>query len=189
MEKEAVGLEITTELRLGLPGGELPGKNEKIKKRVFSEIQAHDDDENSSSEQDRKIQTKNQVVGWPPVCSYRKKNTVNETKMYVKVSMDGAPFLRKIDLAMHKGYSELVLALEKFFGCYGIREALKDAENAEHVPIYEDKDGDWMLVGDVPWEMFIESCKRLRIMKGSDAKGFDLQPKGSLKGFIEGVTK
>jgi len=31
-------------------------------------------------------------------------------------------------------------------------EALKDAENAEHVPIYEDKDGDWMLVGDVPWE-------------------------------------
>ena len=58
MEKEAVGLEITTELRLGLPGGELPDKNEKIKKRVFSEIQAHDDDENSSSEQDRKIQTK-----------------------------------------------------------------------------------------------------------------------------------
>jgi auxin-responsive protein IAA len=22
----------------------------------------------------------------------------------------------------------------------------------EYVPIYEDKDGDWMLVGDVPWE-------------------------------------
>ena len=58
------------------------------------------------------------------MCSYRKKNTVNETKMYVKVSMDGAPFLRKIDLAMHKGYSELVLALEKFFGCYGIRKLL-----------------------------------------------------------------
>ena len=31
-------------------------------------------------------------------------------------------------------------------------EALKNAENSEHVPIYEDKDGDWMLVGDVPWE-------------------------------------
>lgn len=122
MEKEGVGLEITTELRLGLPGGELPDKNEKMKKRVFSEI--NQGDENSSSEEDRKIQTKNQVVGWPPVCSYRKKNTINETKMYVKVSMDGAPFLRKIDLAMHKGYSELVLALEKFFGCYGIRKLL-----------------------------------------------------------------
>ncbi|KAK7325194.1 hypothetical protein VNO77_29351 [Canavalia gladiata] len=186
MEKEGLGLEIT-ELRLGLPGG--GDKNEK--KRVFSEIDdgGDRDDENSSSG-DRKMQMKNQVVGWPPVCSYRKKNTVNEaTKMYVKVSMDGAPFLRKIDLAMHKGYPQLASALEKFFGCYGIGEALKDADNCEHVPIYEDKDGDWMLVGDVPWEMFVESCKRLRIMKRSDAKGFGLQPKGSLKGFIEGVTK
>lgn len=31
-------------------------------------------------------------------------------------------------------------------------EAMKDADNSEYVPIYEDKDGDWMLVGDVPWE-------------------------------------
>lgn len=23
---------------------------------------------------------------------------------------------------------------------------------SEYVPTYEDKDGDWMLVGDVPWE-------------------------------------
>ncbi|EFH38717.1 hypothetical protein ARALYDRAFT_920693 [Arabidopsis lyrata subsp. lyrata] len=34
------------------------------------------------------------------------------------------------------------------------------------VPTYEDKDGDWMLVGDVPWDMFSSSCKRLGIMKG-----------------------
>ncbi|XP_014499878.1 auxin-induced protein 22C [Vigna radiata var. radiata] len=188
MEKEDLGLEIT-ELRLGLPGAggvnNTDKDKNKNKKRVFSDIEG----ENSSSEEDGKKETKNQVVGWPPVCSYRKKNTVNEPKLYVKVSMDGAPFLRKIDLAMHKGYSDLAFALDKFFGCYGIGEALKDAENAEHVPIYEDKDGDWMLVGDVPWEMFRESCKRLRIMKRSDAKGFDLQPKGSLKGFIEGVRK
>lgn len=31
-------------------------------------------------------------------------------------------------------------------------EALRDADNCEFVPIYEDKDGDWMLAGDVPWE-------------------------------------
>lgn len=118
MGKEGLGLEIT-ELRLGLPGGEaisVGNKNEK--KRVFSEI----DGENSRSG-DRKIETKNnQVVGWPPVCSYWK-NCMNEgSKMYVKVSMDGAPFLRKIDLGMHKGYLELVLALEKLFGCYGMGE-------------------------------------------------------------------
>ncbi|KAI4355683.1 hypothetical protein L6164_004430 [Bauhinia variegata] len=182
MAKEGLGLEIT-ELRLGLPGGE--HKNEK--KRAFSEISGSD--ENSCSD-DRKLPAKNQVVGWPPVCSYRRKNSFSEgSKMYVKISMDGAPFLRKIDLGMHKGYSELALALEKLFGCHGIGEALKDADRSEHVPIYEDKDGDWMLVGDVPWQMFIESCKRLRIMKKSDAKVFGLQPKGTLKLFIEGVTK
>ncbi|KAG8379891.1 hypothetical protein BUALT_Bualt07G0136400 [Buddleja alternifolia] len=31
------------------------------------------------------------------------------------------------------------------------------------VPTYEDKDGDWMLVGDVPW--------KLRLMKNSEAIG------------------
>jgi len=24
--------------------------------------------------------------------------------------------------------------------------------SSEYIPIYEDKDGDWMLVGDVPWQ-------------------------------------
>ncbi|CAH8267171.1 unnamed protein product [Arabidopsis lyrata] len=41
------------------------------------------------------------------------------------------------------------------------------------VPTYEDKDRDWMLVGDVPWDMFSSLCKRLRIMKGSDAPTLD----------------
>lgn len=30
---------------------------------------------------------------------------------------------------------------------------LMDPDNGiEYVPTYEDKDGDWMLVGDVPWK-------------------------------------
>ena len=123
MAKEGLGLEIT-ELRLGLPDAEhvsVANKNNE-KKRVFSEI----DDENSSSGGGgRKMENRNQVVGWPPVCSYRKKNSVNEaSKMYVKVSMDGAPFLRKMDLGVHKGYSDLAFALEKLFGCYGMGEFL-----------------------------------------------------------------
>lgn len=28
----------------------------------------------------------------------------------------------------------------------------KIMDGSEYVPSYEDKDGDWMLVGDVPWE-------------------------------------
>lgn len=128
MAKEGLGLEIT-ELRLGLPDAEhqvsvVNKKNEK--KRAFSEIDDGVGDENSSSGGgDRKMETnKSQVVGWPPVCSYRKKNSMNEgaSKMYVKVSMDGAPFLRKIDLGLHKGYSDLALALDKLFGSYGMGE-------------------------------------------------------------------
>ncbi|KAK9281562.1 hypothetical protein L1049_004465 [Liquidambar formosana] len=184
MAKEGLGLEIT-ELRLGLPGGGPIGVQKNEKKRVFSDIDA---DDGNSSTGDRKIPSKNPVVGWPPVCSYRKKNSFNNkdrieaTKMYVKVSMDGAPFLRKIDLSSYKGYSELTLAFEKLFGCFGNGEVLKDGDSSEYIPIYEDKDGDWMLVGDVPWEMFIESCNRLRIMKRSEAKGFGLETGSSLKG-------
>jgi auxin-responsive protein IAA len=119
---QPLGLEIT-ELRLGPPGSENGPKNEK--KRVFSELSG----EANSTTDGRKTQTTSQVVGWPPVCSYRKKNSFNEkdshetSKIYVKVSMDGAPFLRKVDLGMHKEYSDLVVALEKLFGCFGIGES------------------------------------------------------------------
>ncbi|KAI3521575.1 hypothetical protein L1887_11046 [Cichorium endivia] len=147
---------------------------------------------------------KAQVVGWPPIRSFRK-NTMatNLSKcggdaaaegssggggcLYVKVSMDGAPYLRKIDLKIYHNYLELSKALEKMFSCFTLgqctssglrgREGLCESKlkdllhGSECVLTYEDKDGDWMLVGDVPWEMFIDSCKRLRIMKGSEAIG------------------
>ncbi|OEL35889.1 Auxin-responsive protein IAA17 [Dichanthelium oligosanthes] len=137
-----------------------------------------------------------QVVGWPPIRSYRK-NTMATTQLkgskedaeakqgqgflYVKVSMDGAPYLRKIDLKTYQNYKDLSTALEKMFSGFstgkdGLSEYRKDGE---YVLTYEDKDGDWMLVGDVPWEMFAESCRRLRIMKGSDAIG--LAPRAAEK--------
>ncbi|XP_042415137.1 auxin-responsive protein IAA21-like [Zingiber officinale] len=107
--------------------------------------------------------------------------------LYVKVSMDGAPYLRKVDLKIYKNYKELSSALEKMFSGFTIgrcdshgipgREELSEnhlmdlLNGSEYVITYEDKDGDWMLVGDVPWAMFTNSCRRLRIMKGSDAIG------------------
>ncbi|KAG5626369.1 hypothetical protein H5410_011587 [Solanum commersonii] len=104
---------------------------------------------------------------------------------FVKVSVDGAPYLRKVDLKMYKSYQQLSDALGKMFSSFTIgncgTQGFKDFMNesklidllngSDYVPTYEDKDGDWMLVGDVPWEMFVDSCKRLRIMKGSEAIG------------------
>ncbi|XP_023523133.1 auxin-induced protein 22B-like, partial [Cucurbita pepo subsp. pepo] len=66
--------------------------------------------------------------------------------MFIKVSMDGAPFLRKVDLKIYGGYPELLQALEIMFkfslGKFCEREGYNESE---FVPTYEDKDGDWML--------------------------------------------
>lgn len=71
-----------------------------------------------------------QVVGWPPVRSYRKnimaqKNSSEEgekasgnSAAFVKVCMDGAPYLRKVDLKMYKSYQELSDALAKMFSSF-----------------------------------------------------------------------
>ncbi|KAL8481576.1 hypothetical protein ACS0TY_027369 [Phlomoides rotata] len=212
-----------TELCLGLPGGGGGGASDgdavKINgKRGFSEtvdlqlnLQSNESNgldlkeslKNSSLEKPEvapkdpvKPPAKAQMVGWPPVRSFRKNVMANQKSSdeeaacsggaaFVKVSMDGAPYLRKVDLKMYKSYQELSDALAKMFssftmgnyGTQGMIDFMNEGKlmdllnSSEYVPTYEDKDGDWMLVGDVPWEMFVNSCKRLRIMKGSEAIG------------------
>ncbi|GMH06488.1 hypothetical protein Nepgr_008328 [Nepenthes gracilis] len=143
---------------------------------------------------------KAQVVGWPPIRSFRKNSLATTSKnndevdgkpgaapLFIKVSMDGAPYLRKVDLRIYSTYQGLSSALEMMFSCFTLgkcgshgapgRETMSESKlkdlvhGSEYVITYEDKDGDWMLVGDVPWEMFIDSCKRLKIMKSSNAIG------------------
>ncbi|OAY79606.1 Auxin-responsive protein IAA8 [Ananas comosus] len=217
-----------TELRLGLPGSESPERKEvgvgltlellpkglvSGAKRGFAAAAAAPPPEKAPAPE-KKAQAppqggdrglapaaKAQVVGWPPIRSYRKNTMATnplkskeeaEAKqgagcLYVKVSMDGAPYLRKVDLKTYNNYKDLSSALEKMFSGFTIgqcgshgtqgRDGLNESRltdllnGSEYVLTYEDKDGDWMLVGDVPWEMFTDSCRRLRIMKGSDAIG------------------
>ncbi|TYI16862.1 hypothetical protein ES332_A08G283700v1 [Gossypium tomentosum] len=120
-----------------------------------------------------------QVVGWPPVRSSRKK-AINERFRYVKVAMDGAPFLRKVNLQCYSSYNQLLKDFDNLFDCTNKEESkLMDVvKRMEYVPTYEDKDNDWMLVGDVPWKMFVESCRRIRLMKCSDPTVFKLASKG-----------
>ncbi|KAL6185046.1 hypothetical protein ACLB2K_041181 [Fragaria x ananassa] len=178
-----------TELRLGLPGSDAsedqaaaPVPSTLNKKRAVPERSEEEIGSKRGTDDAEKITAppaKAQIVGWPPVRSYRKNclqaSRISEAEtpgIYVKVSMDGAPYLRKIDLKVYKGYPDLLKALESMFkftvGRYSEREGYK---GSDYAPTYEDKDGDWMLVGDVPWEMFMSSCKKLRIMKGSEARG------------------
>lgn len=218
-----------TELRLGLPGANaneadtlknngkrgfletvdlklnLASKGSSAGLSTESEMLKDKNSSVSSSTDPANPPAKAQVVGWPPVRSFRKntmavqknsgkeaaacddKRSSSNSAAFVKVSVDGAPYLRKVDLKAFKSYQELSEALSKMFissstlGNYGSHQEFKDFMNesklidllngSEYVPTYEDKDGDWMLVGDVPWEMFVDSCKRLRMMKGSEAIG------------------
>ncbi|XP_010254225.1 PREDICTED: auxin-responsive protein IAA1-like [Nelumbo nucifera] len=189
-ESDATGLNFKeTELTLGLPG-EARSQTETIaknnSKRGFSETvdlnlgscsknRIEDQGESEVSGASKPPSSKAQVVGWPPVRSFRK--NVLKSCTYVKVAVDGAPYLRKVDLETYGSYQQLLSALEEMFTCFTIRNVLNESKlmdpvnGTEYVPTYEDKDGDWMLVGDVPWKMFVASCKRIRLMKSSEAVG------------------
>ncbi|XP_077227541.1 auxin-responsive protein IAA12-like isoform X2 [Tasmannia lanceolata] len=167
------------------------------------------------------IAPSNQVVGWPPIRTYRmnslvkaptednieNNNNKNSMKtnnnhksniqekghpksLFVKVNMDGIPIGRKVDLNAHLCYETLAQALEDMFHSpttintirpngaqeHEVKvEATKVSKlldgSSEFVLTYEDKEGDWMLVGDVPWRMFLNTVKRLRIIRTSEANG------------------
>ncbi|CAL9134157.1 unnamed protein product [Musa textilis] len=105
-----------TELRLGLPGSDPPEKlppttttTARPTKRSLDEDRAARREPSEGGRATSTRATKAQVVGWPPIRSYRKnsfqamKAAAEAAGLYVKVSMDGAPYLRKIDLAVFKG--------------------------------------------------------------------------------------
>ncbi|KAF3436085.1 hypothetical protein FNV43_RR23177 [Rhamnella rubrinervis] len=114
----------------------------------------------------------------------------SRNSLFVKVNMDGIQIGRKVNLSAYDGYEALAWTLEDMFhGPATLVNSKRSSRlnqdiqvrgtgpsrlldsSSEFVLTYEDKEGDWMLVGDVPWEMFISSVKRLRIMKTSEANG------------------
>ncbi|GAB4851340.1 hypothetical protein Ancab_030733 [Ancistrocladus abbreviatus] len=165
-----------------------------------------------------------QVVGWPPIRTYRMNNLASHTKSvnaeqgkmlgenrsendstkkeihsgndksspakdvshpgFVKLNMDGVQIGRKIDLSAYSCYETLAQTIEDMFfrpsTAVNLIRGEKEAPvklskllngSSEFALTYEDKEGDWMLVGDVPWGMFLSTVKRLRIMRTSEANG------------------
>ncbi|CAM0946124.1 unnamed protein product [Alopecurus aequalis] len=108
-----------------------------------------------------------------------------ETKRapFVKINMDGIPIGRKIDLSAFNSYEMLSLAVDKLFRhllaaqkdpgtkeCHQEELAISGLLDGtgEYTLVYEDYEGDRVLVGDVPWGMFVSSAKRLRVLRTSD---------------------
>ncbi|KAJ3689067.1 hypothetical protein LUZ61_018231 [Rhynchospora tenuis] len=86
----------------------------------------------------------------------KKLGSRNMTSPFVKVKMDGDPIGRKIDLHALASYNALASVLELMFqkpglGSSSITKLKLLEESSEYKLTYEDKEGDWMLVGDVPW--------------------------------------
>lgn len=124
----------------------------------------------------------NQLVGWPPIHSWRKKllcerqgnqtgyNRPDENElarsnsMYVKVKMEGIAIGRKINLRLYHSYQTLTNTLISMFGISKEGEERVE-DGADYRLTYQDKEGDWLLAGEVPWQTFIESVRRLEIQK------------------------
>ncbi|CAL4965763.1 unnamed protein product [Urochloa decumbens] len=117
--------------------------------------------------------------------------------LFVKINMDGVPIGRKVDLTAYGGYGELSAAVGKLFRgllaaqrdpAVGRRSGEDAAEEGdepviggEYTLVYEDEEGDRVLVGDVPWEMFVATAKRLRVLKSSDLPASSLRTGGCRK--------
>lgn len=78
---------------------------------------------------------------------------------YVKVKMEGVAIGRKLDVSLHASYDDLRRTLDRMFPRPAAGTPRADAEQGgrnehrgQYVVTYEDREGDWLLVGDAPWE-------------------------------------
>ncbi|KAI3892460.1 hypothetical protein MKX03_012678 [Papaver bracteatum] len=112
--------------------------------------------------------------------------------LFVKINMDGVPIGRKVDIKAYDSYEKLSYAVDELFRCLlaaqrdtsscGIHNKKAEVKaitglldgGGEYTLVYEDNEGDRMLVGDVPWEMFASTVKRLRVLKSSELSALRL---------------
>ncbi|KAI3411535.1 Auxin-responsive protein [Psidium guajava] len=121
--------------------------------------------------------------------------TCEKKGMFVKINMDGVPIGRKVDLKAYDSYEKLSSAVDELFRCLlaaqkdsstgGINKKQEEEKpligvldgRGEYTLVYEDNEGDRMLVGDVPWHMFVSTVKRLRALKSSEVSALCLGTK------------
>ncbi|MED6107237.1 Auxin-responsive protein iaa26 [Stylosanthes scabra] len=121
-------------------------------------------------------------------------NSYGGKGMFVKINMDGVPIGRKVDLNAYDSYENLSNAVDQLFrgllaaqrdnssGGSGVNKLQEEEKvitglldgSGEYTLVYEDNEGDRMLVGDVPWHMFVSTVKRLRVLKSSELSAFTL---------------
>jgi len=145
--------------------------------RSFRKNLASSSSSKQTPESQNAVQSK--VPSEKPVASCRK-------GFFVKINMDGVPIGRKVDLEAHDSYEKLASSVDELFR--GLLAAQSDSSaggiqnnqegekaitglldgSGEYTLVYEDNEGDRVLVGDVPWHMFVSTVKRLHVLKSSE---------------------
>ncbi|XP_057454418.1 auxin-responsive protein IAA26-like isoform X2 [Lotus japonicus] len=132
----------------------------------------------SGSRQHQHHVVPDKVAGKKPV-------ETSDKALFVKINMDGVPIGRKVDINAYNSYEKLSYAVDELFrglladsSAGGIHNKLQKVEekgimgsligSGEYTLVYEDNEGDRMLVQDVPWHIFVSTVKRLRVLKSSD---------------------
>ncbi|KAH9612285.1 hypothetical protein KSS87_013646 [Heliosperma pusillum] len=105
------------------------------------EIRNYDDNENGLCRKKRRNES-DEVVGWPPINTYRKKQQ-NDTHQQPH----------------HPGRG--------IGNCQAAENGGKDRVD-DYKLTYQDEEGDWLLAGDVPWRTFIQSVQRLKMLRRDD---------------------
>ncbi|PKA66027.1 Auxin response factor 17 [Apostasia shenzhenica] len=100
-------------------------------------------------------------------------NQPNET--FVKVCKTGS-FGRSLDIAKFSSYSELRRELERMFGLEGL---LQDPLRSGWQLVFVDREDDVLLVGDDPWQEFVNNVSCIKILSPQEVQhmgkqGFNL---------------
>ncbi|CAI0416644.1 unnamed protein product, partial [Linum tenue] len=90
----------------------------------------------------------------------------SRSSRFVKVKMEGVGIIRKINLSIYHSYPALIRSLLILFSKHCQNSSSDDDEDSgkKYTLMYQNKAGDWLTAGDVPWQKFIRSVQRIEIL-------------------------
>ncbi|XP_020878614.1 auxin-responsive protein IAA31-like isoform X2 [Arabidopsis lyrata subsp. lyrata] len=91
-------------------------------------------------------------------------NSSSSQSRYVKVYKEGNYIGRKINIFAFNNYESLAAALSDMFDTairYG--EGNSSVFGNHHTLKFLDRDGHWMVAGDISWNNFLSRAQRLRL--------------------------
>jgi len=103
-------------------------------------------------------------TSWPPAPPLKRMRTF--TKVYKRGAVG-----RSIDISQFSGYDELKHALARMFSMEG---QLEERQRIGWKLVYKDHEDDILLLGDDPWEEFVNCVKCIRILSPQEVQQMSL---------------